>query len=100
MPDQVRLPSPLPLRPLPVRFPFAPVRPPCLTLGLLRSTPCQIYVSVRDVRTADDANLVVHLMIFYELHSIETMLDQTNDLIGDIVNAVSADVMTFASRQT
>jgi hypothetical protein len=47
----------------------------------------QIYVSVRDVRTADDANLTVHLMIFYELTSIETMLDQTNDLIGDIVNA-------------
>merc|ERR1719152_916138 len=28
------------------------------------------------------------------------MLDSTNDLIGDLVNAVSADVMTFASRLT
>merc|ERR1719393_1003590 len=37
-------------------------------------------------------------MLFYELKSIETMLDSTNDLIGDLVNAASADVMTFASR--
>ena len=36
----------------------------------------------------------------YELQSIETMLDSTNDLIGDIINACSADVMTFASRVT
>merc|ERR1719267_78328 len=39
-------------------------------------------------------------MLFYELKSIETMLDSTNDMIGDFVNAASADVMTFASRLT
>merc|ERR550514_436340 len=39
-------------------------------------------------------------MLFYELQSIETMLDSTNDMIGDFVNAASADVMTFASRLT
>merc|ERR1719316_487200 len=39
-------------------------------------------------------------MLFYELKSIETMLDQTNDMIGDFVNAASADIMTFASRLT
>merc|ERR1719453_2224998 len=38
--------------------------------------------------------------MFYELLSIETMLDSTNDMIGDFVNAASADVMTFASRLT
>jgi hypothetical protein len=59
-----------------------------------------MYLSVRDVRTVDDANITVHLMLFYELKSIETMLDQTNDMIGDFVNAASADVMTFASRLT
>jgi len=59
-----------------------------------------MYLSVRDVRTVDDANLTVHLMLFYELKSIETMLDSTNDMIGDFVNAASADVMTFASRLT
>merc|ERR1719359_2327680 len=37
-------------------------------------------------------------MLFFELKSIETMLDSTNDMIGDFVNAASADVMTFASR--
>merc|ERR1719197_1634278 len=59
-----------------------------------------MYLSVRDVRTIDDANLTVHLMLFYELQSIETMLDSTNDMIGDFVNAASADTMTFASRLT
>merc|ERR1719159_846280 len=39
-------------------------------------------------------------MLFYELKSIEKMLDSTNDLIGDLVNAATADVMTFASRLT
>merc|ERR550514_264387 len=62
--------------------------------------PDSMYLSVRDVRTIDDASLTVHLMLFYELQSIETMLDSTNDLIGDFVNAASADVMTFASRLT
>merc|ERR1719281_2417529 len=59
-----------------------------------------MYLSVQNVRTVDDASLTVHLMLFYELQSIETMLDSTNDLIGDLVNAASADVMTFASRLT
>merc|ERR550514_2454520 len=59
-----------------------------------------MYLSVRDVRTVDDANITVHLMMFYELKSIETMLDSTNDMIGDMINAASADVMTFASRLT
>ena len=36
-------------------------------------------LSVRDVRTIDDAKLTVHLMLFYEMQSIETMLDSTND---------------------
>lgn len=32
-------------------------------------------------------------MVFFQLQSVETMLDQTHDPIGDIVNAVSADVI-------
>merc|ERR1719164_335918 len=39
-------------------------------------------------------------MIFYEMVHIETMLDSTNDMIGDFINAAVADVMTFASRLT
>ena len=53
--------------------------------------PDSMYLSVRDVRTVDDASLTVHLMLFYELQSIETMLDSTNDMIGDFINAASAD---------
>jgi len=67
---------------------------------VIRCMPDSMYLSVRDVRTVDDANLTVHLMLFYELQFIETMLDSTNDMIGDFVNAASADVMTFASRLT
>jgi len=74
--------------------------PHALKFSVLRCMPDSMYLSVRDVRTVDDANLTVHLMLFYELKSIETMLDSTNDLIGDLVNAASADVMTFGSRLT
>merc|ERR1711988_435307 len=62
--------------------------------------PDSMYLSVREVRTIDDASLAVHLMLFYELKSIETMLDSTNDLIGDMINSTSADVTTFASKLT
>lgn len=71
--------------------------PHALSFQVLRCMSDQIYYSVRDVRTTDDASLTTHLMIFYELRSIETMLDSTNDLIGDICSAASADVMTHAS---
>jgi len=74
--------------------------PHALKFSVLRCMPDSMYLSVRDVRTVDDANLTVHLMLFYELQTIETMLDSTNDLIGDLVNAASADVMTFGSRLT
>jgi len=72
--------------------------PHALNFQVLRCMPDQMYLTVRDVRTVDDANLTVHLMLFYELKSIEKMLDSTNDMIGDFVNSTSADVMTFASR--
>jgi len=74
--------------------------PHALSFQVLRCMPDQMYYSVRDVRTSDDAHLTVHLMLFYELHSIEAMLDSTNDMIGDFINAASADVMTFAASTT
>jgi len=74
--------------------------PHALQFQVIRCMPDQMYLSVRDVRTIDDASLTVHLMLFYELKSIETMLDSTNDLIGDMINSTSADVMTFASKLT
>lgn len=66
----------------------------------LRTIPDQMYFDVQDVRTADDALLVVKLMVFFELDDIERMLDQTHDPIADFINALTADVIDFAaSRQ-
>jgi len=74
--------------------------PHALSFTVIRCMPDQMYLSVREVRTTDDAALTVHLMIFYEMLSIETMLDSTNDMIGDFVSSATADVMTFASQLT
>ena len=74
--------------------------PHALNFTKLRCMPDQMYVSVKGVRTTDDAQITVHLMLFYELKHIEAMLDATNDPIGDFINAVSADVMTFGSANT
>ena len=62
--------------------------------------PDQMYHDVRDVRTADDAVLVIRLMIFFELVDIEKMLDTTHDPIGDFINAATSDVVEFTGRFT
>jgi hypothetical protein len=60
--------------------------------------PDQMYHDVHDVRTADDAVLTIHLMIFFELTDIERMLDTTHDPIGDFVNAATSDVVAFTGK--
>lgn len=60
--------------------------------------PDQMYHDVHDVRTADDAVLMIRLMIFFELSDIERMLDTTHDPIGDFVNAATSDVVEFTGR--
>jgi len=75
-------------------------RPHALTFQKLRVMPDQMYYSVRDVRTSDDARLTIHLMIFYTLLDVEKMLDASNDPIGDFINAVSADVIVFGAANT
>ena len=62
--------------------------------------PDQMYHDVTDVRTADDAVLMVRLMIFFELQDIERMLETTHDPIGDFVNAATSDVVDFVGRRT
>jgi len=74
--------------------------PHALQFEKLRCMPDQMYFTVRDVRTSDDAQIQIHLMIFYELVSIEKMLEASTDPIGDFINAVSADVMTFGAANT
>jgi hypothetical protein len=74
--------------------------PRALRFTKLRVIPDQMYHDVEDVRTADDALLVVKLMIFFELAEIETMLDRTHDPVADFINAASADVMDFTAALT
>jgi hypothetical protein len=59
-----------------------------------------MYADIEDVRTADDALLVIQLMVFFELVDIERMLDQTHDVVADFYNDVSADVIHFVAGLT
>jgi hypothetical protein len=72
-------------------------KPHALVFNKLWVIPDQMYFDVEGVRTRDDALLTVKLMIFFELMDVATMLDQTHDPIADFINAVSADVIDFAS---
>ena len=72
-------------------------KPGILKFTKLRVIPDQFYLNVSDVRTKDDALLTVKLMIFFELKEIEKMLNSTVDPVGDFINAVTADVVAFAS---
>lgn len=60
--------------------------------------PDQMYHDVEEVRTADDAQLTIKLMIFFELVDIDQMMQATHDPIGDFVNAATSDVVEFLSR--
>lgn len=74
--------------------------PRALKFTHLRVIPDQMYFDVRDVRTSDDALMVVKLMVFFELVDIEKMLDQTHDPIADFINALSADIIDFAADRS
>jgi hypothetical protein len=72
--------------------------PNALVFQKLWLMPDQMYHDVGDVRTADDAVLMIRLMIFFELIDIDRMLEATHDPIGDFVNAATSDVVAFAGR--
>ena len=74
--------------------------PHALNFDKLRCMPDQMYVSVKGVRTTDDAQVTIHLMLFFELKHVEQMLDSTNDPMGDFISATSADVMSFGAANT
>jgi hypothetical protein len=71
--------------------------PHALKFVKLRVIPDQMYFDVENVRTADDALLVIKLMVFFELSDLERMLDQTHDPVADFINAVSADVIDYVA---
>jgi len=73
--------------------------PGAMVFQKLWQMPDQMYHDVDEVRTADDAQLTVKLMIFFELTDIERMLESTHDPIGDFVNAATSDVVEFLSRR-
>ncbi len=74
--------------------------PNALVFQKLWLMPDQMYHDVAEVRTADDAEVTIRLMIFFELTDVERMLAATHDPIGDFVNAATSDVVEFLSRHT
>lgn len=71
--------------------------PGALRFTRVRVIPDQMYLDVEEVRTVDDALLVVKLMIFFELTDVERMLDRTHDAVADFMNAATADIIDFAA---
>eukprot|EP00929_Paragymnodinium_shiwhaense_P121404 TRINITY_DN93628_c0_g1_i1.p1 TRINITY_DN93628_c0_g1~~TRINITY_DN93628_c0_g1_i1.p1 ORF type:complete len:497 (-),score=115.47 TRINITY_DN93628_c0_g1_i1:335-1825(-) len=65
----------------------------------LRTSPGKMYYDVENVRTKDNAQLTLRLMLFFCYETVETMLDNTNDPYGDFVNAVSADVIEWCAAK-
>ena len=75
-------------------------KPGALKFLKLRVIPDQLYFDVEDVRTTDEAMLTLKLMVFFELDNIEVMLDKTHDPIADFINALTADIISFAGKGT
>lgn len=80
--------------------PETPTRkaPGVLQFDKLRTIPDQMYLDIPTVRTADDALVVIRLMLFFELQDIEKMLDRTHDPIADFLNAITADVVDRVAK--
>ncbi|MBC7474552.1 MAG: hypothetical protein H7263_09700 [Candidatus Sericytochromatia bacterium] len=74
--------------------------PGALKFKKLRIIPDQMYFDVEDVRTFDDALLIIKVMVFFEIEDINKMLIQTHDPIADFINALTADIIDFASSYT
>jgi hypothetical protein len=66
----------------------------------LRTSPSKTYVDVESVRTKDNANITIRLMIFFSYKDVEKMLDTSNDPFGDLINAVTADVIEWCATKT
>lgn len=60
----------------------------------------QLYYNVRDVKTSDNNSLTIKLMLCYRIANLEEMLDATNDPVGDVVNAMCADVVAWAAARS
>ncbi len=74
--------------------------PNALIFQKLWMMPDQMYHNVEGVRTSDDIVLTIKLMLFFQLLDLETMLEKTNDPIGDFINAATSDVVEFVGKYT
>jgi len=68
-----------------------------LKFQLLRVIADQFYYNVPEVRTKDDTQITVKLMVFFELVDIIKMLDNSHDPIADFINAVCSDTIQYCS---
>lgn len=64
----------------------------------MRCVPNQLYFNVENVRTKDDAELTIKLMIFYKMEDINKLLDESHDPIADMINSVTSDIIDFVSK--
>lgn len=71
--------------------------PNILKFRKLRIIPDQMYFDVEEVRTSDDALILVKVMIFFEIVNLDFMLTQTHDPIADFINALTSDIIDFVS---
>eukprot|EP00009_Paramoeba_aestuarina_P006228 CAMPEP_0201524158 /NCGR_PEP_ID=MMETSP0161_2-20130828/21147_1 /ASSEMBLY_ACC=CAM_ASM_000251 /TAXON_ID=180227 /ORGANISM="Neoparamoeba aestuarina, Strain SoJaBio B1-5/56/2" /LENGTH=287 /DNA_ID=CAMNT_0047923447 /DNA_START=558 /DNA_END=1418 /DNA_ORIENTATION=- len=71
--------------------------PGSLVFHAIRLVPDQMYFDVEGTRTADDALLDVRLMIFYQITDLDLMMDRTQDPLSELINSVTADVMSFVN---
>jgi hypothetical protein len=71
-----------------------------LVFRKIKTNPNQMFYNMSGVRTKDDAMLSVKLAIFYEMTDIEKMLDNTSDLIAEMMNGSLSDITNFFSEKT
>lgn len=74
--------------------------PNALNFIKLKISPGQMFYNVTDVRTKDDAMITVKLAIFYELYDTQKMLDNSNDVIADLINGATSDIVHFVGNNT
>lgn len=63
-------------------------------------TPTNMPVDIKDVRSSDDCTLTVKMIMFFQLVDVDRMLNTTQDPTGDMINALSADVISRAAENT
>merc|ERR1719436_2355247 len=56
-----------------------------------------MYFDVESVRTKDNAQITVKLMLFYKLISVEILLDNSSDPMAEFINSVTADIIQWCA---